>query len=117
LPPKPLENLSAPISHNDIDSLIPQRKPGASASRTFAARPPLTAEVSSDWEEEEEIPAGQTVEFIPETKNGKPPRREKMTLSRLLFKAIGFVIFSAFGLAIGYVLLHFLKPETFKWPW
>ena len=40
------------------DSLIPQRKPGASASRTFAAKPQSLAEASPLWEEEEDIPAG-----------------------------------------------------------
>jgi molecular chaperone DnaK len=98
------------------DTLIPQCKPGSSALRTFASEPPATAEASAGFVEDEDIPTGETVEFIPQNQVGKPPR-PAMSVSRLLLNVIGFSVFSAGGLAIAYVLLHYLKPETFKWPW
>jgi hypothetical protein len=107
---------AAALSANPADSLIPQRKPGASAMRTFAAKPQSLADAAPIWEEDENIPVENTVEFTPEKQNGRPPSAG-MTFSRLLFNAVGFVVFSAFGLALGYVILHFIMPDKFKWPW
>jgi hypothetical protein len=111
------ENIQGTISpFAPSDTLIPQRKPGSSALRTFAAEPPATAAASAGFVEDEDIPTGETVEFIPQNQVGKPSR-PAMSVSRLLLNVIGFSVFSAGGLAIAYVLLHYLKPETFKWPW
>jgi len=98
------------------ESLIPQRKPGASAKRTFAAKPQSLAEVSPIWEEDEHIPTENTVEFRPEKPNGRPPN-SGASVSRVMFNVIGYVVFSASGLALGYVILHFIMPDRFKWPW
>jgi len=108
--------LPANLADNPADSLIPQRKPGASARRTFAAKPQSLAEASPLWEEADNIPVENTVEFTPGKQNGRPPPAG-FSLSRLLFNAIGYVVFSALGLALGYVILHYIMPDKFKWPW
>ncbi len=101
---------------NPPDSLIPQRKPGASAMRTFAAKPPSVAEASPLWEEEKNIPVERTVAFVSGKQTGRPPPPHA-SFSRILFNVIGYTLFSASGLAIGYVILHYIMPDKFKWPW
>ncbi|MCC6127345.1 MAG: Hsp70 family protein [Pirellulales bacterium] len=109
---------SAPLDDSPAEKLspIPPCKPGASALRTFAAKPQSLAGAAPLWEEAEHIPVENTVEFAPEKPNGKPPSAG-MSLSRVLFNAIGFAVFSAFGLALGYAILHYIMPDKFKWPW
>jgi hypothetical protein len=107
---------AATLTASPADSFIPQRKPGDSALRTFAAKPQKLEEVTPIWEEEENIPLDKTMEFVPEKQNGRPPSG-RMSASRLLFNVIGFLVFSAFGLAIGYIILHYIQPDKFKWPW
>jgi molecular chaperone DnaK len=100
----------------ESSSFIPQRQPGESARRTFATKPQSLAEVSPLWEEEENIPVENTVEFVADKQNGNPSPAG-MSVSRLMFNAVGFVVFSAFGLALGYAILHYIMPDKFTWPW
>ncbi len=42
---------------------------------------------------------------------------EGLPVPRWLFRLIGHVMAAVFGLGLGYLVLHWLRPETFAWPW
>lgn len=90
------------------------KKPGESAQRTFSPKLQSLASAAPLWEERENISVDKTVEFTPETRNGRPRR---VSAFRILLNVVGYAIFIVFGLAAGAVILHYCGRDLIKWPW
>jgi molecular chaperone DnaK len=65
-----------------------------------------------------ELPALESVPFVAKDKEplGATPK-SALPIPRWLFNLIGHVLAALLGLAIGYLVLSWLKPESFPLPW
>ncbi|MBN2580158.1 MAG: Hsp70 family protein [Pirellulales bacterium] len=101
-----------PADNEDADA---RKLSGRRAAGTFSASPSPSRE-----------PADSTSPAVPEAKSAVEPDppgavqlpvRDVTPRSRWLFRVIGHVIFALLGLGLGYLVLHWIHPEIFRWPW
>jgi molecular chaperone DnaK len=106
--------IAASLAAEKKNPSVPGQKPGESAKRTFSPKPQSLVSATPLWAEKENISVDKTVEFTPEKPNGRP---RSTSVSRIALNVIGYVLFSAIGLALGVVILHYVGVDLFKWPW
>jgi molecular chaperone DnaK len=89
------------------------RLSGMKAAGTFSESPPPSVEPSQAAPADTAATIGQK----PRNKLESLPARSAPPQSGWLFRLIGHVIFALIGLGLGYLILHWLRPNLFHLPW